>query len=189
MSLYALTAAGLKGLQATFFGSKIPVGDDDLRTALNKGFADAGLDISIPAAMGQKKDTAVQQFVSELLNRLSSQEPIKLAGPLDLIAPKNGAAIRIFRVDGDGGTTNIEIINNITNTVEEVVTNIVNEGDTIITPSDGITGSIEVLTDVTVTVDSVAEQSGCDVTVTNTVTVTKTFKTITFASGAVTGAA
>lgn len=110
---------------------------------------------------GTIKDSGVQEFAEELLAALASDEPIKLNSTVKLIGPDDGSpAIQIINIgDGDGDPP---------------------------PPLDftGFTGSVQLLSDVdidqaegTVTID------GCNVSIDITVTLAKTFKTLTFESG------
>lgn len=170
MGLWALTTEAVQGLVREHWGKKIPVGDS-----------------------GEKMDTGVQDFASELLARLASQAPIKMPGPLELIQPANAPALIVHNNSGDGvvgdGTVIIQIIN-----IDNSVTNIHNDGSITIeggttivneTTGDntfpgGATASVQVITGVTGEVNV----SGCNVTL----TLTPTYTTLNFENGVFTGA-
>lgn len=85
MSLYALTASGLQRIKRAWYGTPIPT---ELKQDANGNMT--------PVEGGSTTDPGVQQFVNELLAGLSSQDPIALAGSLQMIQPANGPAIQLY---------------------------------------------------------------------------------------------
>ena len=115
MSLYAMTRECVMGLMREHWGhrSQIPS-----KFELEKD-GDGSI-TGVKVADYESRDPGVQDFAQELINRLSSQEPIKLAGPLTFIAPVDAPAITIIHNDGDinigdgGFTGDVSYVTNIT---------------------------------------------------------------------------
>jgi len=175
--LYAITTALVQRLKRTHFG--YPVNSDKLSD-------------------GELHDPGVQDFADEFLAGLKQQDPITMPDTLELVAPQNGPAIKIFRkrfsttnineliqyVDESNNTYNtvteqITNVNNVNNITEETINNITNVTENITNITNilgsGTSGSIDVVTGVSGSVSV----SGC----TATVTLTLTTRTITFTNG------
>jgi hypothetical protein len=141
MGLWALTTECVQGLRRSHWGTKIEGSDGVLR------------------------DTGVQPAIEELINRLSSQSPIQMPGPLVLIKPANAPAIKIVS-DGTGAAITV---NN---------TNIITDGGD--GGTTGATVSVDLLEDVAVS--SAVINSCADLEITLTLTV----KTLAFENGLLT---
>lgn len=177
MSYYAVAAQLLPFLTRTHFGAKIEGAD------------------------GQKHDTGVQEFVSELIAALTQTGPIQLADTLTFVAPPNGQAFQIIgggngdgEGEGEGGggtgvTGSVQVVTGVT------VTSVDTSGLTVDTSGLSVNTSGM---DVSIAVD------GCDVTATLTgsavlagsavvsgtvvVTLNVTYTTLSFVSGLFVGA-